>query len=341
MTAFPRPQLAKLQELAARLLDSRRPGSDDTSLARDLLAGFHDACTRAGLDGALAGLAARFPPLDITDRFALADHPQLLPALAAKLTADFDSNDGGPRNARPRLLADCLVAVLGLELVDPVDGTVHFDDAVRTEVAAALASVLDVELAAPHLRETTIAMARARCEPQHLTAFNRLVKELDDVAMRLVRQPKLPLDAVQAIQHVLGEVRQAILDRACRAAIDRAQAVIARIDADAAARIDRPVTHALTPREVAIRRAGEARVPRTPGAVGLTLLEGLGEVAQLAWKAVEKPVRTYAASQSFAVGDLLEHPKFGRGTVVTAVAQRIEVEFADGKHTLVHVRVIK
>jgi len=341
VTAFPTTSVAKLQEHAARLLDSRRPGSDDSSLARDLLGGFHDVCTRAGLDGTLAELAVAFPPLDIADRDALAEHPQLLPGLAAKLTADFDSSDGGPRNAKPRLLADCVIAVLGLSLVEPPERTLQLGDEVRTAVTAAIASVLDVELAAPHLRETTIAMARERCDPQHLTAFNRIAKELDDVGMRVLRQPKVPLDAAQAVQHVLAGVRHAILDRVCDAAIDRVKDVLARTETEAAARIDLPVTHVLTPRAVAIRRAGEARVPRTPGAVGLTLLDTLGEVAHLAWKPIEKPVRTYAASQSFAVGDVLDHPKFGRGTVVTAVAQRIEVEFDDGKHTLVHVRVIK
>jgi hypothetical protein len=33
---------------------------------------------------------------------------------------------------------------------------------------------------------------------------------------------------------------------------------------------------------------------------------------------------------------VLDHPKFGRGSVVSTAAQRIEVEFADGKRALVH-----
>ena len=45
----------------------------------------------------------------------------------------------------------------------------------------------------------------------------------------------------------------------------------------------------------------------------------------------------YSATRTFAVGDLIEHPKFGRGAVVSRLARRIDVEFADGKHTLVHV----
>jgi hypothetical protein len=34
---------------------------------------------------------------------------------------------------------------------------------------------------------------------------------------------------------------------------------------------------------------------------------------------------------------VIEHPKFGRGTIVSMLANRIDVEFGDGKHTLVHV----
>jgi len=48
-------------------------------------------------------------------------------------------------------------------------------------------------------------------------------------------------------------------------------------------------------------------------------------------------VHPYAASRTFAVGDVIDHPKFGRGTVVSRLAQRIDVEFADGVHTLAHV----
>jgi hypothetical protein len=48
-------------------------------------------------------------------------------------------------------------------------------------------------------------------------------------------------------------------------------------------------------------------------------------------------VHAYSATRTFAVGDVISHPKFGQGTVVSRLAQRIDVEFADGKHTLVHV----
>jgi hypothetical protein len=44
----------------------------------------------------------------------------------------------------------------------------------------------------------------------------------------------------------------------------------------------------------------------------------------------------YAASRTFVVGDVIDHPKFGRGKVISSVMKRIDVEFADGTHTLVH-----
>ena len=336
---FPRHRLANLHELGARLLDSRRPGSDDSALARDLLGGFHDVCTRAGLDRVLAELEQAFPPLDIADRSSLAEHPTLQAALVAKLGTDFDSQDGGPRNAKPRLLAECIVAVLSLALTDEPDRTATLADEVRAELTAALASVIDVELAAPHLRAAIIASARALCEPRHHGAFDKIAAQLDDRGLTMIRQPKVALDAVQAVQHALGAARNAIVASAASAAIDRAKPVLARADADAAARIDQPITHRLTTRDVAIRRACDARIPKLPAAVAHSLFESLTELLHLAWRPVERPVRTYAASQAFAVGDLVEHPKFGRGSVISTTVNRIEVEFADGKHTLVHVGV--
>jgi hypothetical protein len=340
LIAFPRRHVDLLREQASRLLDSRKARTENASLARDLLTGFFDICMRTGLDRVLVELEQAFPPLDISDRAALHDHPTLVPAVTAQLdTLDLDG--GGPRNARPGQLVDSLVAALGLTLSDDGEPTITLDDKVRAEVAAALASVVNAELAVPRIRDTIIANARELCEPRYHAAFDKLAAQLDERGMRMMKQPKVPLDAVQAVQRHLADAREALIDRVARTAIDRAKAVIARVDADAAARIDRPVTHRLTPRDVAILRAADARVPRTPGAVVESLLDSLTDLARLAWRAPERQVRPYAANQTFAVGDVIEHPKFGRGSVLSCMAQRIEVEFPDGKHTLVHVGLTK
>jgi hypothetical protein len=151
----------------------------------------------------------------------------------------------------------------------------------------------------------------------------------------------VPLDSVQAVQGVLSDARQFVIGRAAHNAIDRAIAVLAKSDPEISSRIDKPISLKLTPRDVAILRVGEARLPKMPAPVVHSLFESLTELLYLAWRAVEKPVRTYTASQTFAVGDIVEHPKFGRGAVLSTIAQRIEVEFPDGKHTLVHVGLTK
>lgn len=332
---FPRGRISLLQEDAARLLDSRKHKSDNTPFARNLLADFFDICTRSGLDRVLVELEQAFPPLDTNDRSTLHDHPTLVPALLAKLDA-INLDGGGPRNARPGQVANCVVETLGLTLCDDADDTITLDGEVRAEVVAALASVVDVELAVPRIREAVIARAREHCEPHHLAAFDKIVVHLDDRGMQMVKQPKIALDVVQAVQRQLVEARNSLIDHVARTAIDRAKAVIARNNAEAAARIDQPVTHRLTPRDVAILRAASARVHKTPVAVVESLLESLTDLARLAWRAAERQARPYAANQTFAVGDLIDHPKFGRGSVVSCMAQRIDVEFADGKHTLVH-----
>src|SRR5688500_7816256 len=110
---FPRPHVGSLVALGARLLDSRKPKTDNGAFARELLVGFYDVCVRAGLDRVLAELEDAHPPLDIDDRTALADHPVYFPALVAQLAA-LDLDGGGPRNARQRQLADATLAALGL-----------------------------------------------------------------------------------------------------------------------------------------------------------------------------------------------------------------------------------
>ncbi len=44
----------------------------------------------------------------------------------------------------------------------------------------------------------------------------------------------------------------------------------------------------------------------------------------------------FAMSSRYAKGDLITHPKFGKGLVLAVEAQRIEVLFADGKKKLGH-----
>jgi hypothetical protein len=333
---FPKPQVVALQELAARLLDSRRSGDDLERLARDLLLGVFDVCARAGLDRVLAELEQAFPPLDGAERSALADHEVVAAALVAQLKK-IKLDEGGPRNAKPRQVAECVVAALGLAVVTEQDRAILLDNDVRDQVTAALSGALDVELAVPRIRETIIAEAQARCDESLHAAFAKIAAQLDERGMQLVKQPKVPLHALHAVQRALSEARNAVVERVARVAIDRAQEVLARADADAAARIDLPISLRATPREVAILRACDTRVSKTTAKLAQSLLESLGELARITWRVPEQPVHPYTASRTFEVGDLIEHPKFGRGTVVSRLAQRIDVEFPDGKHTLAHV----
>lgn len=332
---FPGPRIAALQNHATRLYESRRPGTSLASLARDLLLALFDVCAHAGLDRVLAELAQAFPPLDVSDRTALATHEAVLPALLAQLeTIDLDG--GGPRGTKPRQLVDCIVAALGLTLVDEPDRAIMLDDAVRVDVTRALAAVVDVELAAPKLRADVIADARARCDLRYHAAFDRLAAQLDERGLQLVKQPKVPIDALHATQYALFDARNAVIARVAGAALDRARDVLARADADAGARIDQPITLRMTPREVAILRACDARVSKTPARVLQSLLDSLTDLLPIAWRAPVQPALPYAASRTFAVGDVIDHPKFGRGKVIAAVLKRIDVEFADGTHTLAH-----
>ncbi len=320
------------------MLERRAIGCDSEPLARDLLAGFFDVCQRNGLDGVIAELEQAFAPLELTDGSALADEPRIRDALVAKLDTKADFDHGGPRNAKPRQLTDCLVAVLTLNVIDEPDRTVTFGDEVRIELLAALSGPADAALAVPQIREAIVARGRELCDQRYLEPYDKIAALLDERGIRMTRQPKIALDAVQAVQLALSDARRGIVEKVARAGIDGAKQVLARVDKDAAARIDQPITLKLTPRDVAVKRATETRVPMVASAIVHSLFESLAELAHLGWRALEQPVRPYAASQTFAVGDLLEHPKFGRGSVLTTATQRIEVEFSEGKHTLVHAR---
>jgi hypothetical protein len=302
---FPRHRLDTLLELAVRLLSSRKPKTDNSVFARELLSGFQDICQRYGLDAVEIDVDNTGP-------------------VAARL-AEANLDGGGPRNAKPQQVVDSL----GLTFVDAPEG-ISLDDKVRVDELSAISRVLEPALALPALRDTIIATARPRIDENHFRAFEQIIAHLDDRGVRLNRTPKVPLDALHAIQRLLAEARHEILSRAAREAIDRAKELL---PAEAAERIDQPVTNKLTPRDVAILRACDPRIPL--GAVGIELLAGLSDTIPIAWRAAEKPVRPYGASQKFTVGELIEHPKFGRGTITSVLNGRMDVEFADTKLTLV------
>lgn len=302
---FPRHRVGPLLELATRLLASRKPKTDNAVFARELLGGFQELCQRYGLDS-----------LDV-------DVDNTGPVAARLAEANIDG--GGPRNAKPQQVVDSL----GLTLVD-APAEIGLDDEVRVNALAAIARVMEPVLAQPGLRDSIIATARPRIDEGHFRTFELVSAQLDERGVRINRTPKVPLDALHAVQRLLAEARREILARATGTAIDQVKDLL---PADAAARIDVPITHKLTPRDVAIARACDPRVPQS--AVIAAVLDGLVDTIPIAWRAAEKPVRPYGASQKFVVGELIEHPKFGRGSVVSVLNGRMDVEFADTKLTLV------
>jgi len=337
MPGFPRRHLSSIHELASQVLDRRGADSAPATLARDLLAGFFEVCMRAGQDGVLVELAQAFAPLDIADGSALCEEPRLKTGLATMLGDRARFAPGGPRSAMSTQLADCLLATLALELHESPARSVTLSDEQRRETIAALASVVDVELVAAQLRPAIIAAARARCEERHLKAFDKIATQLDVSGTRLPPQPKLPIDVVKAVQQALFEAKTAIVARVANAAIDLARPVLERGSPETAARIELPITHRLTPRDLAVRRANEVQ-GSAPDQIVRSLFASLTELLELVWTAPAAAVHAYAASQTFAVGELIEHPKFGRGRVQVATAKNIEVEFTDGSLTLVHAR---
>jgi hypothetical protein len=294
-----------LLELAVRLLASRKPKTDNSVFARELLSGFQDICQRYGLDAIEVDVDNTGP-------------------VAARL-AEANLDGGGPRNAKPQQVVDSL----GLTLVDAPEG-ISLDNKVRVDMLAGITRVLEPALALPGLRDKIIATARPRIDESHFRAFEQISAQLDDRGVRLNRTPKVPLDALHAIVRLLADARHEILSGAAREAIDQVKGLL---PAEAAERIDQPVTHKLTPRDVAILRACDPRIALS--AVPSELLAGLSDTIPIAWREAEKPVRPYGASQKFAVGELIEHPKFGRGTVTSVLNGRMDVEFADTKLTLV------
>jgi hypothetical protein len=50
-----------------------------------------------------------------------------------------------------------------------------------------------------------------------------------------------------------------------------------------------------------------------------------------------RPVRQYSLDTNFAIGDVINHPKFGLGNVeATHLPNKVEVRFQDGRKTLIH-----
>ena len=112
---LPRAHLAYLYDLGSRLIDSRRPGTDNEAVARSMLASFFDVCLRIGQDQLLAELDPSQPP---SDRSELADHPRYLPALVAQLdTIDLDTlyaRQGASKRARDYLAGQHVNALYGV-----------------------------------------------------------------------------------------------------------------------------------------------------------------------------------------------------------------------------------
>jgi len=49
-----------------------------------------------------------------------------------------------------------------------------------------------------------------------------------------------------------------------------------------------------------------------------------------------RPLRQYSGKDVYAVGDLIEHPKFGQGRVIEARSGKIDVRFGSEVRTLLH-----
>ena len=157
-------------------------------------------------------------------------------ALVAQLDA-ADLDGGGPRNAGPGKVADCVLAALGLTLVDEPDRTIAIDGAVRAAIAAA--DHARSSSPSSHRRRCARRSSRtpaARCDEHHRAAFEKIVAQLDERGLRMTKQPKVPLDASQAMQRLLTAAREAVLGHAVTGAVDRAKAELAAVDAAAAAR---------------------------------------------------------------------------------------------------------
>jgi hypothetical protein len=329
---FSRAYVVRLEEIGSALLDTRKPGAENQGVARELLASAFDLCLRTGQDQLLANLDTEQP---LTERGDLADHPRYLAALTTQLSS-FDLDAGTPRQKKVKQLTEATLTALGLTVVDAADRSIAVDDSIRVAGHAAILEIATRKLSIPQVRDAIVYRARAGCDERFILAFDKIIAQLDERGIRLTKTPKVPLDALQAVQRLLADARNSVIDEVGRAGIDRVKALLEPSCPEAAARIDAPISLRLTPRGGAILRAQDPKMPMIPSAITDALMAGLVELVPIAWRAPERVARPYGATQTFAVGELIEHPKFGLGTVKTVAIQRIDVEFTDGPHTLVH-----
>jgi hypothetical protein len=83
--------------------------------------------------------------------------------------------------------------------------------------------------------------------------------------------------------------------------------------------------HAYTNGEETVAKAPDKPKPK-PTKAAAAAIEGMANA------------QPYSPKTTFATGDALEHPSFGKGVVLTAHADKILVQFLDQERTLVHGR---
>jgi hypothetical protein len=84
------------------------------------------------------------------------------------------------------------------------------------------------------------------------------------------------------------------------------------------------------------KSAATPKVGRTPGANGRGTRTRSKESAPFS-PDPKRPVRAYNMDSSFSTGDVINHPKFGLGSVeLTRLPNKIEVRFQEGKKVLLH-----
>lgn len=88
--------------------------------------------------------------------------------------------------------------------------------------------------------------------------------------------------------------------------------------------------------EIFIQLAWGAR--REPEARVIRAVEWLESELKIRWESPQRGERAYSASDAYDVGDVVVHPRFGRGVVQTRTDTSIDVEFSDGNRRLAAAR---